>query len=138
VIVVKGLDTKIKVESVVGPARAGGLVYRAKDETTGAAIKVHELAPERASPETIGTFLEEAKLLARVSEATFDVERLIAYGVAEDRLPFTAFEWLEGRSLADEIAGRKGTPRSLDEAGSSSRPRAGSPPPTRSIVRTAT
>lgn len=114
-IVVKGLDTKIQVESVVGPARTGGLVYRAKDQTTGAPIRVHELAPDLATPETIATFLEEASLLARVSEATFDVERLIAYGVAEDRLPFTAFEWLEGRSLAEEISARK-EPRSLDEA----------------------
>jgi formylglycine-generating enzyme required for sulfatase activity len=116
VIVVKGLDTKIQVEAVVGPSRTGGLVYRAKDETSGTPIKVHELSPDRATPETIAQFLEEAKLLARVSEATFDVERLIAYGVAEDRLPFTAFEWLEGKSLAEELAARKGSPRSLDEA----------------------
>ena len=111
------LDGRYRVEAVLGAAHAGGTVFRGRDAAAGSNVVVRcpalpaGLAGARLE-EALETFASEAELLARVSQASNDVEKLLASGVADRtdgaRVPYTIFEWLAGRSLERYIVERTG------------------------------
>src|SRR5688500_7311366 len=108
------LEGQYRVESVIGPGRAGGFVYRARDVGSGesASVRAPAVPPGLAQLEVeqhLETFLAEAKELSRACQASSDIEQLLAFGIAKTRkgrAPCSIFEWLEGRSLENEIFGR--------------------------------
>lgn len=118
------LDERYRVESLIGPGRAGGFVYRARDVATHTPVSVRCPPVPSGSSETREeaeqTFLAEAKELRRICDATSHVERLVGFGIAERhddvRAPYLLFEWLEGRSLERHLRERKGEPQSIGEA----------------------
>ncbi len=76
-----------------------GVVYRARDLTTGARVALKVLAHHGESADR---FLREAKLLAELSHPN-----IVAYldrGRMPDGSPFLAMEWLEGIDLAARLA----------------------------------
>lgn len=109
------LDGRYRVEAVLGEAHAGGSVFRGRDAAAGSTVVVRCPAlPEGLEGEALETaldaFLAEAAMLARIGQGSNDVERLLASGVAQlsagQRVPYTVFEWLAGRSLERHIAER--------------------------------
>lgn len=113
------LDGRFRVEATVGVGRTSGFVYRARDVETGAPVAVRALAvPDglagAALDDALATFASEATLLARVSAASADAERLLAHGVSAG-VPFCVFEWLEGQSLETHLAEGGGATRSIGE-----------------------
>jgi formylglycine-generating enzyme required for sulfatase activity/serine/threonine protein kinase len=111
------LDGRYRVEAVLGGAHAGGTVFRGRDAAAGSNVVVRCPAiPTRltgpALDEALEAFVAEAALLAKISQGSSDVERLLASGVADRvdgvRVPYTIFEWLAGRSLERHIAERAG------------------------------
>jgi formylglycine-generating enzyme required for sulfatase activity len=111
------LDGRYRVEAVLGPAHAGGTVFRGRDAAAGATVVIRCPAiPEGLAGAALQTaldaFIEEASLLARIGQGSNDVEKLLASGVAErgadERVPYTVFEWLAGRSLERHIAENPG------------------------------
>ncbi len=111
------LDGRYRVEAVLGAAHAGGTVFRGRDAGAGSNVVVRcpAIPGERegaALEEALETFLGEAELLAKISQGSSDVEKLLASGVADSvegsRVPYTVFEWLAGRSLERHIAERAG------------------------------
>jgi eukaryotic-like serine/threonine-protein kinase len=108
------LEGQYRVESVIGPGRAGGFVYRARDigSRESASVRAPAVPSGLAHLEIeqhLETFLTEAEVLRRACKASSDIEQLLAFGVAKTRsgrAPYCIFEWLEGRSLESEIFGR--------------------------------
>lgn len=118
------LDSRYRVEAVLGAAHAGGTVFRGRDAAAGATVVVRCPAiPEGLAAveleAALAAFVAEAEQLAKIGQGSSDVERLLASGVAERadgiRVPYTVFEWLAGRSLERHIAERAG-PGSIGEA----------------------
>jgi serine/threonine protein kinase len=109
------LDKRFRVESVIGNAHAGGMVYRGRDITSNVPVVIRcPAVPTNLAPDELerafDDFLTEAVLLASVCQATTDVERLLASGVelsTRGRAPFCVFEWLAGRSLERDLRDRK-------------------------------
>ncbi len=111
------LDGRYRVEAVLGAAHAGGTVFRGRDAGAGSNVVVRcpaiPAGLDGAELEkALATFLGEAEALAKISQGSSDVEKLLASGVAERtdgaRVPYTVFEWLAGRSLERHIAERAG------------------------------
>jgi len=97
------LGERFEVESVVGQG-AMGIVYRAKDRTTGgqAAIKVlhRQLVQSR---EYLSRFKREASAASRFRHEA--AVRVIATGEAEERQPYIAMDLVAGKSLREILAG---------------------------------
>jgi serine/threonine protein kinase len=97
------LGERFEVESVVGQG-AMGIVYRAKDRTTGgqAAIKVlhRQLVQSR---EYLSRFKREASAASRFRHEA--AVRVIATGEAEDRQPYIAMDLVAGKSLREILLG---------------------------------
>jgi formylglycine-generating enzyme required for sulfatase activity/serine/threonine protein kinase len=119
------LDGRYRVEAVLGQAHAGGTVFRGRDASVGSNVVVRCPAiPASLSGPALADALEafavEAAQLAKISQASSDVEKLLASGVAERtdgvRVPYTIFEWLAGRSLERHIAERAEHGSSISEA----------------------
>ena len=110
------LDGRYRVEAVLGPAHAGGTVFRGRDAAAGSTVVVRCPAiPEGlvgdALEAALEAFVAEAEQLAEIGRGSNDVERLLASGVAERsednaRVPYTIFEWLAGRSLERHLTER--------------------------------
>ena len=118
------LDGRYRVEAVLGAAHAGGTVFRGRDAGAGSNVVVRcPVIPAglegAALEQALETFLGEAELLAKISQGSSAVEKLLASGVADRvegaRVPYTVFEWLAGRSLERHIAERAGA-SSIGEA----------------------
>ena len=117
------LEGQYRVESVIGPRHAGGFVYRARDVGNGELASVRAPAVPQGLAhleleQHLETFRNEARELLRACSASADVEKLLAFGVAQTKLgptPYCIFEWLEGRSLETEIVNRRGG-HSISEA----------------------
>jgi tRNA A-37 threonylcarbamoyl transferase component Bud32 len=95
------LGERFEVESVVGQG-AMGIVYRAKDRTTGepAAVKVlhRQLVQSR---EYLSRFKREASAASRFRHEA--AVRVIATGEAEERQPYIAMDLVAGKSLRDIV-----------------------------------
>lgn len=119
------LEGRYRVESAIGGAHAGGMVYRGRDTETGVTVVIRcPAVPDgvrgAALENAFAAFLVDAGTLVRISAATADVEKLLAHGVAEptpgEKLPYCVFEWLAGRSLERHLAERANQTSSLSEA----------------------
>ena len=118
------LDGQYRVDAVVGEG-GFGVVYRGYHLTfeQPVAIKVLKLPEldEAMQKSVLVKFREEAKLLYVLSQASLNIVRSIGFGTITTRgawAPFVVLEWLEGRSLQDDLNDRytKGLPgRSLAE-----------------------
>ena len=107
------LDGQYRVDAVVGHG-GFGVVYRGFHLTfeQPVAIKVLKL-PEIDAPTQnviLGKFREEAKLQYVLSQASLNVVRSIGFGALNTPsgvwAPFVVLEWLEGKSLAADLAAR--------------------------------
>ena len=95
------LGERFEVESVIGQG-AMGVVYRAKDRTTGgtAAVKVlhRQLVQSR---EFLSRFKREASAASRFRHEA--AVRVIATGEAEERRPYIAMDLVAGKSLREIV-----------------------------------
>jgi len=77
-----------------------GIVYRALDQSTGAAVALKVLRRTDASSRR--RFANEVEALERLADPT--IVRYVAHGMLEEDQPFLAMEWVEGESLAERLA----------------------------------
>lgn len=77
----------------------GGVVWRAADSVTGAAIALKLLRVENA--ESMERFAREAGALASLHHPT--IVRYVAHGLTEDGQSYLATEWLEGETLNERL-----------------------------------
>ncbi len=85
---------------------AGGMsvVWRAHDEVLDREVAVKVLSPELARrPHLVDRVLREARSAARLRHP--HVIEVHDYGETEDHLPYVVMELVDGRSLADVLAG---------------------------------
>lgn len=120
------IDGQFRADQVIGEG-GYGVVYRGHHLSLDQPIAIKVLkVPEADDPqlrETILTrFRDEAKLLYTLSQASLNIVRSIHIGAvttpADVWAPYTVLEWLEGRSLEEDLEerrrlGKRG--RSLDE-----------------------
>ena len=97
---------------------AGGMgtVYRARHEIVGRDVAVKFLLPDLALDQTSRTrFLREAKAANRIDHD--HIIDITDYGETDDGLVYLVMEFLEGRTLADEMRrGPLGVARAVDIA----------------------
>jgi len=121
------LDRRYRIDSVIGPGEKGAWVFRAHEIVSGTPVAVrcpgvpeHLTGLGHAYERALDEFLAEAQLLARACGEGGDVEQVLAYGIAEPaglaRVPYSVFEWLEGKSLEQHIVERAGAVLSVSEA----------------------
>ncbi|HEY6877844.1 MAG TPA: protein kinase, partial [Polyangiales bacterium] len=92
------------------PRQGGmGLVFRARDEHTGASVALKLMG--RRSENRLQRFVREATILASLEHEA--IVRYVAHGVTADGAPYLAMEWLDGEDLSDRL--RRGA-LSLDES----------------------
>jgi len=121
------LDGHLRVDAVVGEG-GYGVVYRGFHESLEQPVAVKALkviAPDdkRVQDALFAKFKDEAKLLYTLSQASLHIVRSMDFGAvttpAGHWAPYMVLEWLEGRSLAEDLAERRRRGmrgRSLDEA----------------------
>jgi serine/threonine-protein kinase len=108
------LEGQYRVERVVGEG-GFGVVYRGFHMTFEQPIAIKALkipALDVATQNSIlAKFREEARLLYVLSQASLNVVRSIGFGAVNPPrggwMPFVVLEWLEGRSLAADLAERR-------------------------------
>ena len=108
-----------------------GLVYRARHLSldSDVAVKCLRIAnlgrlDEHMKKAVLGRFRDETKLLYRLSQGCLDIVRCIGSGelispVSGDVTPYMILEWLDGRSLSQDLRDRRERrvrPRTLEEA----------------------
>ncbi len=110
------LDGGYEIEAAVGEG-GHGVVYRARRVATSERVAIKVLkVPADATDEKrhgfVARFRDEALLLARLDHPA--VVRALDSGVATTAagasVPWTAFEWVDGRSLTAWLAARDGAP----------------------------
>jgi serine/threonine-protein kinase len=110
------IDGQLRVDSVVGE---GGFSVVYRGEHVGlaepVAIKCLKL-PGKLSPAVADSFArrfrDEGRIMYRLSKGNLDIVRSIASGTTTAPntgivLPYLALEWLEGRSVAEELRDRR-------------------------------
>jgi formylglycine-generating enzyme required for sulfatase activity len=121
------LADKYRIDAVVGEG-GFGVVYRAfhlgfAEHVAVKCLKVPERLKEAERTHFEGAFLEEGRLLHKLSRATADVVQALDVGTASSPrgawTPYIVLEWLDGTTLEADLQGRAdtGAPgRSLSEA----------------------
>ena len=122
------LDGQYRADQVVGEG-GYGVVYRGWHVSLEQPIAIKALkvmsAEDRAVQDALfAKFKDEAKLLYTLSQASLNIVRSIGLGRRDDAppalwAPYMVLEWLQGKSLADDLAQRRRARmrgRSLDEA----------------------
>jgi len=121
------LDGQYRIDAVVGEG-GFGVVYRGFHLSLEQPIAIKALkvitADEREVQDALfAKFKDEAKLLYTLSQSSLNIVRSIDFGAviapSGHWTPFMILEWLEGRSLAEDLARRRRAGmrgRSLDEA----------------------
>src|ERR1700742_4622712 len=85
------------IEREVG--RGGvGIVYRARDEVTGAFVALKVIAIPGVDASEEARFGREGRVLAGLAHP--GIVRVVAFGQLEEGTPYIAMEWLEGEDLA--------------------------------------
>jgi serine/threonine-protein kinase len=121
------LDGQYRADQVVGEG-GYGVVYRGWHLSLEQPIAIKALkvlsAEDRAVQDALfAKFKDEAKLLYTLSQESLHIVRSMDFGAVTTPTgawaPYMVLEWLQGRSLADDLAQRRKsgmTGRSLDEA----------------------
>jgi protein kinase-like protein len=100
------LGERFEIESVLGQG-AMGVVYRAKDRTSGAPAAVKVLHKNLVqSREYLSRFKREASAASRFRHEA--AVRVLATGEAEERLPYIAMDLVAGKGLREIV--ESGTP----------------------------
>ncbi len=107
------LDGQYRVDGVVGHG-GFGVVYKGYHLTFEQPVAIKVLKLQESDPATqnivLGKFREEAKLQYVLSQASLNIVRSIGFGALDTPsgvwAPFVVLEWLEGKSLATDIAER--------------------------------
>jgi serine/threonine-protein kinase len=109
------IDGKYRVLSVVGEG-GFGVVYRGVHEGFNApiAVKCLKLPPHfdrEAQEELVQKLREEGRLMLRLSQRTPGIVQALDVGSVTAptgaRVPYLILEWLEGRTLGDELRARR-------------------------------
>ncbi len=83
---------------------AMGTVWSATHQTLGHQVAIKFLLRSiMASEEARGRFDREARLAARLGEASRHITRVIDHGVTDDRVPYLVMELLRGESLSARL-----------------------------------
>ncbi|MBX3210685.1 MAG: protein kinase [Labilithrix sp.] len=121
------LDGQYRVDEVVGEG-GFGVVYRGRHLSLDQPIAIKVLkgldgGDVRINALVLEKFRAEARLLYTLSQSSLHIVRALDFGAATMPsgawAPFMVLEWLEGRSLAEDLAERQrrgARGRSLDEA----------------------
>jgi serine/threonine protein kinase len=121
------LDGQYRADQVVGEG-GYGVVYRGWHVSLEQPIAIKALkvmsAEDRAVQDALfAKFKDEAKLLYTLSQESLNIVRSMDFGAVTTAsgawAPYMVLEWLQGRSLADDLAQRRRARmggRSLDEA----------------------
>jgi serine/threonine protein kinase len=121
------LDGQFDVAEVIGEG-GFGVVYKARhlglDQPVAIKVlKVLSVDDQKLQDTLFAKFREEAKLLYTLSQESLNIVRAIHYGSLTTPsglwAPYMVLEWLDGLSLAEDIAARRHRGlrgRSLDEA----------------------
>jgi serine/threonine-protein kinase len=121
------LDGQYRADQVVGEG-GYGVVYRGWHVSLEQPIAIKALKVMSAEDRTVqdalfAKFKDEAKLLYTLSQESLHIVRSMDFGAVTTATgawaPYMVLEWLQGRSLADDLAGRRRSGmrgRSLDEA----------------------
>jgi serine/threonine-protein kinase len=121
------LDGQYRADQVVGEG-GYGVVYRGWHASLEQPIAIKALkvmsADDRAVQDALfAKFKDEAKLLYTLSQASLHIVRSMDFGAVTTATgawaPYMVLEWLQGRSLADDLAQRRRSRmqgRTLDEA----------------------
>lgn len=80
-----------------------GVVWRARDRQTGAAVALKILAPGLTDPQCLARLMREARMLGRIKSP--HVVKILDAGFAGEDF-YIAMELLEGSSLGSHIGGR--------------------------------
>src|SRR5262245_30595460 len=95
------LADRFKIESRIGEGGTG-VVYKAKQLTVDRVVAIKVLGAHVSSdPSWVKRFHNEARAAARLDHP--NTVRLIDFGETKEGLLFIAMEFLQGRSLAEEI-----------------------------------
>lgn len=109
------LDGQYRADAVVGEG-GFGVVYRGRHLALDQPIAIKILkgldgGDPRVNALVLEKFREEARLLYTLSQSSLHIVRSLSYGAAETPVgvwaPYMILEWLEGRSLADDIKDRR-------------------------------
>ena len=93
----KPLAARFVIEREVG--RGGvGIVYRARDETSGEAVALKVIALPGVDAREEARFRREGRVLAALSHP--GIVRVVAFGHLDEGQPYVAMEWLEGEDIA--------------------------------------
>ena len=121
------LDGQYRADKVVGEG-GYGVVYRGWHASLEQPIAIKALKVMSADDRTVqdalfAKFKDEAKLLYTLSQASLHIVRSMDFGAVTTATgawaPYMVLEWLEGRSLADDLSQRRKQGmrgRSLEEA----------------------
>jgi tetratricopeptide (TPR) repeat protein len=93
------IDRRFEIEAQAG-AGGMGMVYRARDRTTGQLVAIKLLHNTGASH--TARFMREIHALSSVAHA--HVVQYVTHGVTDAGEPYLVMEWLEGESLDDRLA----------------------------------
>ncbi len=93
------IDTRFEIEAQAG-AGGMGMVYRARDRTTGQLVAIKLLHNTNASH--TARFMREIHALSSVTHA--HVVQYVTHGLTGEGEPYLVMEWLEGESLDDRLA----------------------------------
>jgi len=109
------LEGQYRVDAMVGEG-GFGVVYRGRHISLDQPIAIKALkgldaADPRINDLVLGKFREEARLLYTLSQSSLHIVRSMDFGAVTAPsgvwAPFMILEWLEGRSLAEELADRR-------------------------------
>jgi tetratricopeptide (TPR) repeat protein len=104
------LAGRFVIEREVG--RGGvGIVYRAKDEVSGAAVALKVIAIPGVDASEEARFGREGRVLAGLSHE--NIVRVVDFGQLDEGHPYVAMEWLEGEDIAQR---QKRAPLTLSQA----------------------
>jgi serine/threonine protein kinase len=98
------------IEREVG--RGGvGIVYRARDEVSGAPVALKVIAIPGVDASEEARFGREGRVLAGLNHG--GIVRVVAFGQLDEGQPYVAMEWLEGEDIAQR---QKRSPLTLGQA----------------------
>ena len=109
------LDGKYRIDAIVGEG-GFGLVYKAfheglRETVAVKCLKIPSALPPEARDKFRESFLDEGRLLHRLSRANAGIAQALDVGVAMSPsgtwTPYLVLEWLEGRGLDEEISERR-------------------------------
>jgi serine/threonine protein kinase len=94
------LAGRFVIEREVG--RGGvGIVYRARDEVTGAPVALKVIALPGVDAGEEARFRREGRVLAGLRHPA--IVQVVAFGQLDDGQPYIAMEWLEGEDIAQRL-----------------------------------